>query len=210
MTAPDDRSLHFRDLDRGLTTLLFPQGGERVRTYLMCPTAWGQRLSGSEDLPKLIELAVETGVPEKYFAKVKLAGPLATFESDPRWVDHPYRDRVALIGDAAGATDPIWGQGVSLTLRDVRELRDQLTKHEDWDVAGQAYASEHDRDYTVSRIAQSWNDRLLIETGPEADALRAQAFPSWRLDRSRLVDVLASGPEESVEDARRRRYLGEE
>jgi hypothetical protein len=50
----------------------------------------------------------------------------------------------------------------------------------------------------------------MIETGPEADALRAQAFPSRRADRSRLVDILASGPEESIDDARRRRYFGEE
>ena len=77
-------------------------------------------------------------------------------------------------------------------------------------MAGQAYASEHDQYFTVSRIAQSWNARLLIETGPEADALRAQAFPSWRIDRSRIVDILASGPEESIDDARRRRYFGEE
>jgi menaquinone-9 beta-reductase len=26
------------------------------------------------------------------------------------WVEHPYRDGLALIGDAAGSTDPTWGR----------------------------------------------------------------------------------------------------
>jgi menaquinone-9 beta-reductase len=33
---------------------------------------------------------------------------------------------MALIGDAAAASDPSWGEGLSLTLRDVRLLRDSL------------------------------------------------------------------------------------
>jgi 2-polyprenyl-6-methoxyphenol hydroxylase-like FAD-dependent oxidoreductase len=43
---------------------------------------------------------------------------------------HPYRRGVALVGDAAAVSDPSWGQGLSMTLRDVRVLRDQLLASE--------------------------------------------------------------------------------
>jgi 2-polyprenyl-6-methoxyphenol hydroxylase-like FAD-dependent oxidoreductase len=44
--------------------------------------------------------------------------------------EHPYRDGIALIGDAA-ASDPAYGQGMSLTLRDARVLREYLVTTED-------------------------------------------------------------------------------
>jgi menaquinone-9 beta-reductase len=60
------------------------------------------------------------------------------------WVDNPYRDGLALIGDAAGSSDPTLGQGLSLTVRDVRVLSEKLIASPDWDAAGRAYAREHD------------------------------------------------------------------
>ncbi len=115
-----------------------------------------------------------------------------------------------LIGDAAGATDPIWGQGLSFIMRDVRVLRDQLINHEDWVMAGHAYADEHNKCFTVLNTVQFWFERLLVETGPEADARRAQALPLWREDASRRVDTFSSGPDHPVDETIRRRFFGEE
>ena len=50
-------------------------------------------------------------------------------------MDHPYREHLALIGDAAATSDPTWGQGMSQTLRDVRVLSEQLLVVDDWDAA---------------------------------------------------------------------------
>lgn len=61
-----------------------------------------------------------------YFKDARPSGPLATFDAAHTWVDHPYRDGVALLGDTATSSDPSWGQGLSLTLRDARVLRDHL------------------------------------------------------------------------------------
>jgi 2-polyprenyl-6-methoxyphenol hydroxylase-like FAD-dependent oxidoreductase len=47
------------------------------------------------------------------------------------WVDHPYRDGLVLVGDAAAASDPTWGQGLSLTSRDVRVLAEKLLSAND-------------------------------------------------------------------------------
>ena len=210
MDSPDDSSQNYGAFDRGLTTLLFPQGNRKVRAYLCDPQAWGMRLSGSDDLRWFIDWSVDAGAPAEYYEDVTPAGTLASFDSSPTWVEHPYRDNIALIGDAAGSTDPIWGQGVSLTMRDIRVLRDQLLSHEDWDKAGHAYAEEHDKYFTVSNTVQMWFERLMVETGPEADARGELALPLWREDATRRVDTLSSGPDHSIDETVRRQFFGEE
>src|SRR5207245_1348633 len=91
--------------------------------------------------------SIAAGAPAEWFDGAEPAGPLACFEGADRWVDHPYRNGVALIGDAAAASDPSFGCGTSLTLRDVRVLRDHLLANDDWNKAAEAYAAEHDRYY---------------------------------------------------------------
>jgi 2-polyprenyl-6-methoxyphenol hydroxylase-like FAD-dependent oxidoreductase len=54
---------------------------------------------------------------------------------------------VVLVGDASATSDPSWGCGLSLTLRDVRVLRDCLLATDDWHAAAHAYAQRHDRYY---------------------------------------------------------------
>lgn len=116
---------------------------------------------------------------------------------------------MALIGDAAATSDPTWGQGMSLTLRDVRTLRDYLSASDDWDAAGHAYAREHDRYATVVRTVDDWYSRLFVEPGPEADARRETALPLIAADPTRLVDVPSSGPDIPIDDTARRRLFGE-
>jgi 2-polyprenyl-6-methoxyphenol hydroxylase-like FAD-dependent oxidoreductase len=47
------------------------------------------------------------------------------------WVEHPYSGGVALIGDAADASDPRCVQGLSITTRDVRVLSEMLNATSD-------------------------------------------------------------------------------
>ena len=207
--VPDDAAHIWLDPPQGLIVYLFPQGQERVRTYLCYPTEAGYRLSGEADLPRFVEGSLKTGAPAEYYARAKVAGPLATFEGAATWVEHPYRHGVALVGDAAAASDPTWGQGLSLTLRDVRVLRDQLIRYENWDEAGEAYAEEHDRYCGVLLTFESWITQMLLDTGPEADARRARALPLWREDRTRQPDIGLSGPDQTLDEAARRRFFGE-
>ena len=194
----------------GLTALIFPQGHGLVRAYVCYPTKTGYRLSGSADIQRFVEDSLKAGTPPDHYAKGKAIGPLATFDGAASWVEHPYRNGVALIGDAAAAADPTWGQGLSLTVRDVRVLRDQLIRHENWDESGNAYAEEHDRYYRVTHTMESWMTQMLMETGPEADARRERALPLWRDDRTRQPDVFFSGPDRALDEVARRRFFGEE
>ena len=133
----------------GRMTALFPQRNGQLRAYLIWQNAEEMRLQGEEDIPRFIEESVKTGAPAECYEGASPAGPLATFDAVDRWVPHPYRDGVALIGDAAAANDPSYGEGLSLTVRDVRVLRDSLLREKDWEKAGHDYASEHDRHYHV-------------------------------------------------------------
>src|SRR4030095_2328187 len=105
---------------------LVPQGGGQVRAYLVQTKATSTRLQGAADLPRFIAESVRSGAPAEWYAGAKAVGPLATFDGADTWVEHPYQNGVALMGDAAAASDPTWGQGLCLTVRDVRVLRDQL------------------------------------------------------------------------------------
>ena len=105
---PEETSESFRVPDRGMTALLFPLGGGKVRAYFAYPTAWGNQLSGAKDIQRFSELSVETGAPAEYYNDAVPASPLASFSAASIWVESPFKDNVVLIGDAAGATDPTW------------------------------------------------------------------------------------------------------
>ena len=141
---------------------------------------------------------MKTGVPAEYYAEAKAAGPLATFSGAHIWVEHPYQGGVALIGDAAATSDPTHGQGLSKAVRDARVLRDKLLAHEDWDEAGRAYAEEHDRYYRTNRTIEAWTTQLLFETGPDADARRAKALPTWPSDPTILLEPFYSEPDQPL------------
>jgi menaquinone-9 beta-reductase len=137
-------------------------------------------------------------------------GPLATFEGADVWVDYPYKEGVVLIGDAAASSDPNWGQGLPLTVRDVRVLRDCLLSNENWDAAGHAYAAEHDRHYGVIHRVENWMAQMFFEPGVAGEACRARAFPLIAQDPTRAPDHLTSGPEMPADETVRRRFFGEE
>lgn len=208
--APDDTSRIFFDPSNGRVSLLFPQGNRRVRAYVGHHRGAGVPPAKEYDTARFIAESTAAGVPPEWYAGASAAGPLASFDATDNWVEHPYRDGVALIGDAAATSDPTWGQGMSLTLRDARTLRDYLSTHDDWDAAGHAYAREHDRYASIVRMVDDWYSRVFVEPGEQADARRAAALPLLLTDPGRLPDVPASGPDLPVDDTTRRRFFGEE
>jgi menaquinone-9 beta-reductase len=210
MPVPDDAIHVWMNPPMGLLAILFPQGHGRVRAYLTYPATTGHRLSGEADMPRFVEDSLRAGAEAEYYSKGKAVGSLATFNGAATWVEHPYKDGVVLIGDAAAASDPSLGQGLSLTVRDVRVLRDQLLEHENWDEAGHAYAEEHDRYYGIYHTFEQWMTQILYETGPEADARRERVMPLWEEDPSRATDILHSGPDQPLDEVARKRFFGEE
>jgi menaquinone-9 beta-reductase len=208
-SVPSDTVRLVNDLATGRAAIIFPQGNSRVRAYFVCPTSDGLRLQGEKDIQRFIDESIAVGMPREYFDGARPAGPLATFDGADCWVDHPYRDGVALIGDAATSSDPSWGQGLSLTVRDARVLRDALSRVDDWDAAGHAYAAEHDRYYGILHTVEDWLTQFFYETGPGADARRARAFPLIAQDPMRIPDAMFSGPDQPVDDSMRQKLFAE-
>jgi 2-polyprenyl-6-methoxyphenol hydroxylase-like FAD-dependent oxidoreductase len=209
--APQDVFYHVAAPGMGLVAYIFPQGAGRSRCYF----GWHkdtklERLQGGHDVERFKQATEQIGMPKEFYAEAKAAGPLATFDGADSWVDHPYGNGVALIGDAAATSDPTWGQGMSLTLRDVRVLHDALAADRDWDKAGHAYAAEHDRYYAITHRCDGWAAHVFMDIGPESDAIRARALPLLVQDPSRFPEAAHSGPEAPHDESARRRFFGED
>jgi menaquinone-9 beta-reductase len=177
VAVAEDTSVMLVNPAIGQIAYFFPQQGRRVRAYCALPLASGRRLQGSSEVGEFVSECIRSGAPAAAYADAKAIGPLATFESTANWADLPYREGIVLVGDAAGTSDPVWGQGLSLTLRDVRVLSDHLLSSDDWDVAGRSYASDHRSYFDTIHNVESWSSDLFVQTGAEADAARARAFP---------------------------------
>jgi menaquinone-9 beta-reductase len=186
-----------------------PQGNGRFRSYLAYRSDRDLHLHGHESLPRLIEWSIRSGLPADLYADTKAVGPLASFRGADTWVDHLYSSGVVLIGDAACSSDPSWGQGLSLTFRDVRVPRDALLANQDWNLAGDAYAREHDRYYAVIHTCEDWFASFFSERGEAADARRSRALPLIMQDPTRVPDHMFSGPELPIDDTVRQRFFGE-
>jgi 2-polyprenyl-6-methoxyphenol hydroxylase-like FAD-dependent oxidoreductase len=189
---------------------LFPQGGGRARVYFAYPVNSGFRMQGEADVPAFISACVKAGAASEYLQGARTAGPLASFETADTWVPHPYKNGVALIGDAAASSDPSWGNGMALSLRSVRILRDRLLTNSDWDSAGNQYAEEFARVYDVIHSVTTWSRQIFMESGPEADARRERALPLIAQDATRVPDHGIGGPDLPFDKNRTRaRFFGE-
>ena len=98
----------------------------------------------------------------------------------------------------------------TLTVRDVRVLRDQLLSSENWDEVGHAYAEAHDRHYGVIHTVDNWLSQMFFETGPAGEARHARAFPLVAQDPTREPDHIFSGPDLPLDETVRRRFFREE
>ncbi|MFN8515400.1 MAG: FAD-dependent monooxygenase [Chloroflexia bacterium] len=204
---PEDQNRIVTNPAIGQAALVFPVGSDRYRVYCIYRSdSRPRRLSGQAQLPDFLAACAEAGALAEWFSQAEIAGPLASYITADTWVEHPYRAGVALVGDAAAASDPTFGCGLALTLRDVRVLRDRLLANDDWDAAGHAYATEHDGYYGSLRRQEEWARQLFYTVGPEADERRARVFPLLAAESERAPDMLGRGPE-GPNDAEVLRYF---
>ena len=198
------------DLVRGAVSALFPQSADTGRAYFGFHPQNCPRLQGDADFLRFCREfngAAGGAIP---LGNAQPAGPLASFECVDVWVDHPYRDGVALVGDAASSNDPSWGQGLALALRDARALSDELLASQDWVAAGERYAARHDQHYGTIRMVSGWFYDVFQRLGPEAEARRTRAMPLIAQDPTRPPDMLFSGPDLPVAANARARFFGED
>lgn len=167
LSSEVDRSVAYvcNDVTAGAVAALFPQPEDRARAYFGFHPQACARLQGNGDFARFRQMFKMTAGKAIPFGDAKPAGPLASLNV---WVEHPYRDGVALAGDAASSNDPSWGQGLSLALRDARVLSDELLAGADWHAAADQYAQRHNADYLAVRKVSGWFYDVFQRLGPEA------------------------------------------
>jgi len=189
-------------------------GGFEVRRdpdnlFIYVGAMGARQLSGKVKTEEFIAGCRATNVPAEWFDGVNIIGPLAEFEGADHWVLSPSRPGLALIGDAAGATDPSWGCGLSKTMIDVEALAGQLAETDDWDTALRRYAAMHDDYFGKLHDILSWMTTLIWSGGPDADARRARVLPRMQQDPTGFPDPSGQGPFGPCDDRARRLVLGE-
>ncbi|BCP05351.1 NAD(P)/FAD-dependent oxidoreductase [Mycobacterium marseillense] len=112
-------------------------------------------------------------------------GPCATFPMNDAWVDEPVVPGVALVGDAAGWSNPVTAQGLAISLRDARILAEALLAGPDWTPQGLAGYSDERR----TRMAR------LRFASAMTDLLTGFGMPDRAARRSRMLGLLRRRPE---------------
>jgi 2-polyprenyl-6-methoxyphenol hydroxylase-like FAD-dependent oxidoreductase len=210
VSASEEQAYLILNADLGMFVGVIPIGKKRFRAYFGYQKSSSYRLQGQNMLELFFnESAKCFPAATQLYAGAKCIGPLASFDVNESWVEHPYRNGVALIGDAAGTSDPTWGQGLNLSMRDARVLRDALCRNSDWELAGNQYATEHGRYFHNCHTVEGWLRTLLQDPSPEASAIRQKAMPLIAEDPTRAPDHLWSGPDLPVNDEVRARFFGE-
>jgi 2-polyprenyl-6-methoxyphenol hydroxylase-like FAD-dependent oxidoreductase len=209
-TAVPDDGVHLC-IGPGIGTFVAPLGNQRARMYFVYVSALGDRkLSGKDKVPAFLEACRATSAPGRWFDGVDVIGPLAEFEGADQSVPSPSKRGLALIGDAAAATDPSWGCGLSKTMVDVDTLATCLAESDDWDEAVRRYATTHDDYYGKLHEIHGWMNELVWTGGPASDERRARVFPRMIADPAGFPDSTGQGPFGPCDDRARRLILGED
>jgi menaquinone-9 beta-reductase len=192
----------------GLGSILVSNRPGNYRAYLLHhKDALQRRLSGARDYAAVKQQFAAIGWNKDWLAELEPHGTFATFDGAHRWVRHPVRGNCILIGDAAGASDPVWGNGLSRTLRDVRLLRDRLLSDADWRRAANAYAEDHDDFFFRLRRVERLCAKLYFGVGPEAETRRERASALLAKRPELRPDMAGLGPEARCDDESERVLL---
>ncbi len=205
---PDKTHMGFWE---GRFSLVYPQGSQRARAYIVGLPAAVESFRSPKNQNAFIDACAEP-FRGAGFDNASPAGPVAFFPGENISVSPLASDNVVLIGDAAGATDPSAGHGLSLCFRDARSLRDLLLDSTNWLVAVQEFARQRKIYEKPIQCHARWLMQLVLETGPEADLRRARADEARSIDpeNSGYGSILTNGPDGlPTDEVARQRFFGE-
>lgn len=196
-----------------LSTFTVPRADGTVRTYLMTRPEILTSFRSRDSVMEFIR-ACESILPEGSFAGSEPVGPLAIYPGTNIWADRLTGDGIVLIGDAALATDPSFGCGLSLVFRDVRELRDCLLDCDDWQLAIKEFARRHLAYAWPIRCYTIWTSSLRYSTDPGVVERRERFMRARQLDPDGggYARIIHAGPGDGLttDERMRRRWLGED
>jgi 2-polyprenyl-6-methoxyphenol hydroxylase-like FAD-dependent oxidoreductase len=181
---------------RDVNWYAFPQGPASARVYLAHHDV--HRYAGAGGTARFMADLAQCASPDiAGLADGRALTPIATHQSVDTWTDRPYAPGAVLIGDAGGYNDPIIGQGLSLTMCDVRDVAAAVLADGPAKADFSAYGiARFDRHAKQRSTAQTMAE-LLCSFGPDDAGRRLRALPLLGSDE-RVMALAASlllGPE---------------
>ena len=163
--------------------LVFPQADGRARLYGAWDVADKHRYSGDGREQRFLESFRLPCFPvPDAIADATPVGPLAGYPMTDTWTDEVAADGVVLIGDSAGWSDPIIGQGMSVTFRDVHLITDAITATDDWSMPSFAAYGDERRERMRRLRYASAGSYLVNGFGADARAKRIRLREKFVVD----------------------------
>jgi 2-polyprenyl-6-methoxyphenol hydroxylase-like FAD-dependent oxidoreductase len=158
----------FTGTEDGHHFLAFPRPDGFVRLYLSCDP--GAAATGPDRAHHMQEAFRLDCIPDgEQLADASPAGPCSYYVGSDSWTDRPFAEGVVLIGDAAGWNDPVIGEGLSVTMRDVRLVSEAILASDDWTPATfEPYAEERSERMRRLRMSAHLATELRCTFTPEA------------------------------------------
>jgi 2-polyprenyl-6-methoxyphenol hydroxylase-like FAD-dependent oxidoreductase len=176
MTVGTEGDVHF---------LVFPRPGGIARLYVGHDIAQKDRFTGPERTQRFLDAFKVDSLPlGGAIAASTPAGPCAGHPGTNSWTDRTVVTGAVLVGDAAGWSDQLIGQGLSIAMRDARSVAEVLLGGDDW-------APERFADYVSERTERMRRIRIVSEVMTD---VRCDFTPRGRARRAGFFSGLLSDP----------------
>jgi 2-polyprenyl-6-methoxyphenol hydroxylase-like FAD-dependent oxidoreductase len=164
-----------------------------------------ERLSGPDRVGRMLEAFRRANLPHAgALADARPIGPCATFPMTDTWTSRPYGPGAVLLGDAAGWSNPVTGQGLAVAFRDAQVLTELLGDSDDWSEATfERYARERSERMRRLRFASALTDLLMAQGVPDRAERKARLEALARRQPALLaaLDAVHRGPWRVPEEA---------
>lgn len=179
---------------------IFPRRSGCTRIYLFWDKSTPGRFSGKDAGTRILQrLATLDCFPApEIFREARPRPGWASFPMGDTWSDRPYVPGAVLIGDAAGYSDPIIGQGLTLAIRDARLVGDALLGEPRWGPhVFEPYAAERAERMRRLRATAEAMTRLRADFTPDGHRRRNAAFARFAADPAARLPIAAGwvGPD---------------
>lgn len=185
---------------------IMPRGNNLSRLYVARTVNNPDRLAGSGKEQRMLDCFNVDGLPfGEEISRAQPVGPCGSFVTDDSWTAKPFAENVVLMGDAAGWSNPVTGQGLSIALRDARILTDLFLQADGaWraDLSSD-YAAERSERMRRLRYASALMDMVIAHGVEDRAARRKRMFRRMHAN-PKLIEALEAchiGPWNVAEDA---------